>query len=935
METSKLFFQRLLKVYPFIGNNIFPVNWPKVCQEIQIPENDQKEGIPDSDLHLYILYTKENSGTVADAVFCALADEGIERPTFGRVNFNLTNMDKFGGDPESFENDLETTIHEILHVVGFSANAMYYWINPETNEPFKILYKNKLQKVYYYRGIKTALLTSKNVVEVTKKYFNCPTAEGMQIENQGGQGSIGAHWERTIIYNEMMTGAVVSVDRVFSIFTIAALKDSGFYPEVNENMSDDIFWGKGKGCDFLEKACQSQTEYPEFPTNTQDILCSFEFDGFGIAQVDRYADGCLIIQPPNNQICSNPNSINDKAQKHQEYQKLSNYSTHSKCFQSTASKSSYINNNESNLRCHRFKCSPDASLITILFPEIQHQIICRKIEQGQKKNIDESGLKAKGQITCPQDFKRFCNYTPICPNFCSEQGVCVRGQCFCQSGYGGVDCSIKCSGAVHNQTCIENSQCPSGLFLNPDNTCKSDCPQGLFGRSGKCLPCDSSCSRCTGPSANECTKCQFLTLLQENQCVEQCNEKYGYSFNQASGKCESEMSRICQGNCQYCHKKNSPLCYTCKTGFFFYQGDKSCLSKCPLGFIEQQKTQECQELSVGCLQQIDYNTCILCDTVKGYRLDTDKKCTLCKQNCIQCNPNDAKECLVCEGIKLKNYDGSCVDICQQGTFYSDNIQKCEKCSENCIYCDGRGCSKCIDGYYAEYRTKQCFQCSSKYANCLTCDDFSCKKCNHGYQLDSIQTNCEQAIQQSTQVECPYGCEQCSQQGECYKCQDGYYVSNSTQQCTSCILKFSYCEKCTESSCIKCNHGYQFDHQKKECLYLSDKVQNNGNTGIQCPTGCQQCTQSGECIKCNQGLILDNTTKKCVTCFQKYNYCIMCTEFECTQCLSGYEYNQKSKKCAKVPSFRLLKQVQGDIQQYNSYQGVFIFIIGYVIFGLVI
>ncbi|EGR33994.1 leishmanolysin family protein, putative, partial [Ichthyophthirius multifiliis] len=774
METSKNFFQRLLKVYPIKGNNIFTTNWPKKCQEITIPQNDQTIGIPNSDLHLYVIYNKENDGTNADAIYCALADQEIERPTFGRVNFNLRYMDKLGKDHKSFENYLEITIHEILHVIGFSANLMYYWIDPETNEPYNTDYINKLQIKLNYRGLKTTLLTSKNVVKVTKKYYNCPTAQGMQLENQGGVGSVGAHWERTVIFNEIMTAGGITVNIAFSIFTIAALKDTGFYPDVNENMADQIYWGKGKGCDFLENACQSQTQYPEFAQNINDYQCSFEYDGFGIAFIDQYSDGCPIIYPNFDQICSNPYIINDKNKKNQELKQLSNYSTNSKCFQSSVSKSSSIIYSESNLRCHQFKCSSDASQITIIFPEIQHELICGIEDQGQKKDIDQSGKKAKGQVTCPQDYIRFCNFTPICPNFCSQQGVCVRGQCICQAGYGGIDCSIKCSGAVHNQTCIKNSQCPSGLFLNPDNTCKSDCPQGLFGRQGKCLPCDSSCSRCTGPSANECTKCLFLTLLQENQCVEQCNQKYGYSFNQASGKCESEMSRICKGNCETCEKKNSLLCYTCKKGFFFYQADKSCLSKCPLGFIEQQKTQECQELSVGCLQQIDYNTCISCDTVKGYRLDTDKKCTLCKQNCIQCNPNDATECLVCEGIKLKNYDGSCVDICQQGTFYSDNSKKCEKCSENCIYCDERGCSKCIDGYYAEYRTKQCFQCSSKYANCLTCNDFSCKKCNHGYQLDSIQTNCEQAIQQSTQVECPYGCEQCSQQGECYKCQDGYY-----------------------------------------------------------------------------------------------------------------------------------------------------------------
>ncbi len=69
---------------------------------------------------------------------------------------------------------------------------------------------------------------------------------------------MGSHWERTVIYNELMTGAASLTDAVLSVFTIALLKDTGFYPEVNEAMSDNIFWGKGKGCEFLTNACYSK-----------------------------------------------------------------------------------------------------------------------------------------------------------------------------------------------------------------------------------------------------------------------------------------------------------------------------------------------------------------------------------------------------------------------------------------------------------------------------------------------------------------------------------------------------------------------------------------------------------------------------------------------------------------------------------------------------
>lgn len=46
---------------------------------------------------------------------------------------------------------------------------------------------------------------SKHVLETARKYYACPTLEGMQLENDGTEISVGYHWEKTIIINEIMT----------------------------------------------------------------------------------------------------------------------------------------------------------------------------------------------------------------------------------------------------------------------------------------------------------------------------------------------------------------------------------------------------------------------------------------------------------------------------------------------------------------------------------------------------------------------------------------------------------------------------------------------------------------------------------------------------------------------------------------------------------
>ncbi|EGR31674.1 leishmanolysin family protein, putative, partial [Ichthyophthirius multifiliis] len=919
METSKLYFQRLLKVYPLTQNNIFNKNIFSKCLGLQIPIKDQTVGVPNSDLHIYVIYVNKNNIVIAGATYCSISSDIITRPIFGIVQFNLSNMKKFGGDLATFENHLKITIHEILHLLGFSVRVMQYWIDPDTGKSYGANFKDKLLKKKIYRGKQTSILISKNIVEVTRKYYNCPTAEGMQLENQGNSGTISSHWEKTVIFNEIMVGSEVVSNSVLSIFTIALLKDTGFYPEVNENMADNIFWGKGKGCDFLENACQSAIEYPEFPKLNVQKQCTFQYEGIGNNESESLVDGCNLIRLYLNRQCTNPNSVTEQEDKQDEQNKLSNYSTQSKCFQSTATKSQsswYYD----KFRCHQYKCSSDASEISVVFPEINLTVICRKGEQNMKKDVDPSGQKAYGQITCPQDYERFCNYTPICPNFCSEKGVCVKGQCICQAGFGGVDCSIKCSGVVDNHSCVEGT-CPIGKFLNPDNTCKSDCPLGYFGSAKKCQVCDSNCSRCTGPSANECSKCQFMTLLQENQCVDKCNEKQGYFYNQNLGICEYLWSNKCQGNCKICQKNNQHYCITCKESYFYYDNNKECLSQCPFGYFANQENQFCEKNSLGCLQQDNPITCSQCDTNNGFRLGLDEKCTLCQLDCSLCNPNKLTQCFVCEGSKLVSIDGSCVDECPSASYYSDHRKKCLECTQNCKKCNYIGCSECYDGYYLYYENKTCLYCVYKYPNCQSCDYHQCVKCMNGYQLNQTKKQCVPFTQEggeSTEIEYTQGCEKLSQFKKCLKCQDGFYdysVDNPTIQtikCLSCTIKFSKCSSCTPSICLKCFHGYEYYEYEDQCIEVNKDA-------TDCNQGCTLCSQNGMCLKCMDGFyqdfiyIYNYKYNLCYECSSKFSNCIQCDSIQCTKCITGYSLNNTLKQCELIPSSRFLNQVQGDNQ----------------------
>lgn len=58
----------------------------------------------------------------------------------------------------------------------------------------------------------------------------------------GGRGSKGAHWERTMVYDELMTASRLGPSKTFSGLTFALLKDTGFY-FVDDSNAETLQWG--------------------------------------------------------------------------------------------------------------------------------------------------------------------------------------------------------------------------------------------------------------------------------------------------------------------------------------------------------------------------------------------------------------------------------------------------------------------------------------------------------------------------------------------------------------------------------------------------------------------------------------------------------------------------------------------------------------------
>ena len=132
--------------------------------------------------------------------------------------------------------NLIVIIHELLHLVGISST-----------------YFNRLGHVKsaYRRNKQVQQIQTPKLLEFARNYFNCQSLTGVELEDQGGTGSTGSHWEMRVAMQDMMVFTAI-YDGGFSGFTAYYLEDTGFY-KINPKMLHEIQYGKNGGCSFVDQ----------------------------------------------------------------------------------------------------------------------------------------------------------------------------------------------------------------------------------------------------------------------------------------------------------------------------------------------------------------------------------------------------------------------------------------------------------------------------------------------------------------------------------------------------------------------------------------------------------------------------------------------------------------------------------------------------------
>ena len=683
------------------------------------------------------------------------------------IDFEKINVEKY----------LDTTlIHEMTHILGFLGEFF--------DESFHIL-TTKKDKF----GIDRQYINSPKVLEVAKKYFNCETIDGVELENYGGEGTAGSHWEARILLGDYMNG-VSYTEEVISEFTLALLEDTGFYKPYYYT-GGLMRYGKNKGCEFVYDKCVNDYEInPKFEneffdniyskyevdascssgrlSRTYNILWPYEglpseyqyfedetLGGWGPAdycplpgthpeeEVEAYYVGICSAEDNGyyGSFITYDNDDDEYYETNKEMESITGeeISDHSFCFLSSLFKNDidFVDFYSSVVRanCYKIFCSERSLSLKIN----DDYIVCPR--SGGKIKVDGY----EGYLLCP-DYNLMCSGTVICNDLfdCVEKKSEVKEESYVY------DYEIKTSQSILKAEESEEDDV-NNYELSDDGICPKYCKHCLANKI--CLICKEDYDF-VGNGETE-----------EIKCVHKDELTVGYLTD------EEGIYYKCIDNCDVC--SDLETCDTCKEGFEYV--NNKCVNLNIPNCKEYDDDGTCKKCNDDYgFNETDRSTCVGKDNFndKYYTKDEGISYFLCSNDISQCdsceyNPIIKKiECIKCKkGYVLSIYENKCltkktIDK-EKKYFYVDDssVQKCSDVLINCVQCSNESyCDVCVKNtYFVDYNRTYCARKYEIYTdeyflsddkttylsceiynsvdNCIECDDVRhCNGCKYGYKL---------------------------------------------------------------------------------------------------------------------------------------------------------------------------------------------------------
>ena len=568
---------------------------------------------------------------------------------------------------------------------------------------------------------------------------------------------------------------------------------------------------------------------------------------------------------------------------------------------------------------------------------------CQPIETCVKwgfSHDESSNVLGAGRCVddCDCDGTRRCSPTGYClscedlantyPDIYSLKDCPVcDGSCLTCNGPSSSDCTACNDGFFLVNGVCEPCAVPHCLYCVGDVNSCGKCEDGfllndVLGCSVPPVVCDKTCLECSGPNADECTKCAEDAELVNGSCVPINCVAFDYKFDEASSPlgpgrcnddCECDGTRRCSPD-KYC-AECVDLVYEYPTVYSFSDCpicDKSCLScdgpsdkdctSCEDGFVLVDGSCEPCDSSCANCKDITSTGCISCP--KGYDLQADGSCKIhidCDPTCLECDGPADDQCSKCDTGRIL-VGGKCILECVRFD-YMFKEDPSGACTTDCD-CDGTRrcgptgvCDECqtLDGLFpALFSPKDCPPCDATCATCFGSNPDNCKTCFDGFYLAS-DTTCQP---------CDKSCKTCD--------------SGDVNGCTSCydpnVLQNGYCQEpnpvcdptcvtCTgpnPTDCVTCPDHYELAADG-ECLpincvswdyYVNELLNKEGpyacTDDCECD-GTRRCGPDGFCHECVDLVAQFPTVyfeSDCPVCDKTCLTCKGASDHDCTSCVDG-------------------------------------------------
>lgn len=510
LEQTADWFRRALSVEPVRGN--LRLSGYSACGQdggVQLPREYVEEGVANADLVLLVTTRPTTGNTLAWAVAC-------ERDQWGRAIAGHVNVAPRHLTAEAESLLSATLIHEVMHVLGFDPHAFAHFRDERKRRRIRVTEQAMDEKL----GRMVTRVVLPRVIMHSRYHYGAFSENftGLELEDGGGRGTSGSHWEKRLLMNEIMTGSV-DTRSVVSKMTLALLEDSGWY-QANYSMADHLDWGHNQGTEFVTLPC-NHWKGAYRCNSTQFSGCTYNREAEGYCPIVNYsgdlpqwaryfpqankggqsslADYCTYFVAYSDGSCTDTNSARAPDGMLGEVR-----GSNSRCMASSLVRTGFVRGSTTQGNgCYQHRCVNNSLEVAV---------------DGKWKVCPQAGGPIKysgfnGELVCPA-YHELCNVDPApvsgqCPNACYFNGDCIDGRCQCFLGFEGHDCS--------QRSCPNN--CGGHGDCLRDGLC--NCEPGYTGTDCSTATCDEQCSLHGG-------------VCDNGVCEFRCSDYAGYTCQNSS-----------------------------------------------------------------------------------------------------------------------------------------------------------------------------------------------------------------------------------------------------------------------------------------------------------------------------------------------------------------------------------------------------------------